>query len=328
MPEVSVVIPVFNAEQTLPQCVQSIIDGIYTDYELILVDDGSGDRSWDICRQWENRDTRITAMHQDNRGPSSARNRGIKKSRARWLLFIDADDTVSPSYISDLIKATAFSSKVHMVVSGLQAHRDGRIAENISFPELNCSVNDAETIWQKIKLHKYGFSVGKLYRRDIVAKYSLTFNESVAIGEDCMFMMEYLMACEKSENATVQFIAQTNYDYNIHSCSLSTKHASVKLEKNSYDAYRTTILKLKNVFVLDETTFNVLKSSIIFYADRLLNAINDIPKRKDRMAMLLDVDLKEYKRLKKSVSWKEWLLKQLLVCRFWLFYDLARRGTE
>lgn len=102
-PLVSVVIPVYNVEQYLEKCIASVINQTFTDYELILVDDGSTDGSGDLIDEWSQRDDRIRVIHKDNGGLSSARNCGIETAVGKYLTFIDSDDYVAKEYLEVLV---------------------------------------------------------------------------------------------------------------------------------------------------------------------------------------------------------------------------------
>ena len=91
---ISVIVPVFNAEKYIENCILSILNQTYPHFELILIDDGSTDRSMSICQQFENKDQRIKVLHQSNQGVSSARNLGLLSARGDYITFVDADDTL------------------------------------------------------------------------------------------------------------------------------------------------------------------------------------------------------------------------------------------
>ena len=93
----SIIVPVYNAERTLERCVSSILAQVYTDFELILINDGSTDRSGPLCDQLAASDARIRVIHQANSGASAARNRGLQEARGQYLMFCDSDDAVSPT---------------------------------------------------------------------------------------------------------------------------------------------------------------------------------------------------------------------------------------
>lgn len=102
--KISVIVPVFNAEATLDRCLQSIVSQTYKNLEIILINDGSEDKSLDICRAWEKQDNRIVLFNQKNNGVSSARNLGIDKATGDYVAFVDSDDWIAPNMYEKLIK--------------------------------------------------------------------------------------------------------------------------------------------------------------------------------------------------------------------------------
>ena len=107
---ISIIVPVYNAEKYLDTCVESIIRQTYTNWELILVNDGSSDRSPEICEKWSRRDPRITVIHKENGGASAARNAGLNAARGEYIGFVDADDYISENMyrvMADTLQNTA-----------------------------------------------------------------------------------------------------------------------------------------------------------------------------------------------------------------------------
>ena len=109
MPQISVIVPVYKVEPYLRRCVDSILAQTFTDFELILVDDGSPDNSGAICDEYAQKDARVHVIHQENGGLSAARNAGIDwvfaHSDSQWLTFVDSDDWVHPEYLERLYHA-------------------------------------------------------------------------------------------------------------------------------------------------------------------------------------------------------------------------------
>lgn len=103
--EISVIVPIYRVEKFLPQCIESILNQTFTDFELILVDDGSPDRCPAICDEAAGRDARIRVIHQRNQGLSAARNAGIEAARGAWLSFVDSDDFVAPNFLEAMLSA-------------------------------------------------------------------------------------------------------------------------------------------------------------------------------------------------------------------------------
>lgn len=102
IPQISVIVPVYNVEKYLSRCIESILSQTFTDFELLLIDDGSTDRSGEICDEYAKKDTRIRVFHTKNRGVSAARNLGLDNAKGEWISFVDSDDWVENDYLKSL----------------------------------------------------------------------------------------------------------------------------------------------------------------------------------------------------------------------------------
>ena len=120
MPEISVIVPVYKAEQYLKRCVKSILEQTYQDFELILVDDGSPDNSPSLCDEWAKNDNRIHVIHKENGGASSARNAGLKAAKGNWIAFTDSDDWLDKAALKTLYDL-ANQHNVPMAIGGMRA---------------------------------------------------------------------------------------------------------------------------------------------------------------------------------------------------------------
>ena len=325
-PQVSVIIPIFNSECYLSQCIEGILNQNFPDFEVILIDDGSTDDSWEICRKYELSDSRIKAYRQDNAGASAARNLGLNVAEGKWVLFMDSDDFATPTYISNLHDSVSADSRIVLANSGVQVYREGKPAEKRGFKDLVTDVKDYKTLFEGIRLHKYGFSVGKLYDRSIIEKANLRFDEKVCIAEDCMFMLHYLILCHNMDCAKVSFIEQCDYHYFIRHNSLSTSCSSVERELYSYCRYRSIVDEVKLIWGVDSQTYDSLLSPIVYYADRLINSVYETEGLSSaRKALLKHIDRKKYKKYKKSHSVFECFLKELFVYGPFCIYDSLRK---
>ena len=101
-PAVSIIVPVYNTERFLNRCIDSVLAQTYSDWELLLVDDGSTDSSGSICDEYATQDSRIRVFHKENGGVSSARNLGLDYARGEWITFVDSDDYIAPDMIEKL----------------------------------------------------------------------------------------------------------------------------------------------------------------------------------------------------------------------------------
>ena len=126
MAYVSVIVPVYQAEKHIEKCVNSVLEQTFTDWELILVDDGSKDGSGAICDKFARSDTRIRVIHQENTGVSGARNAGIKASSSEYIAFLDSDDYYKPDMLDKLIGALKNSVADSAGCGHIYLYPDGR----------------------------------------------------------------------------------------------------------------------------------------------------------------------------------------------------------
>ena len=119
MPEISVIVPVYKAEQYLDRCVKSILEQTYQNFELILVDDGSPDNSPSLCDEWAKNDNHIYVIHKENGGASSARNAGLKIAKGSWIAFADSDDWLDRTALKTLYDL-ANQYNVPMAIGGMR----------------------------------------------------------------------------------------------------------------------------------------------------------------------------------------------------------------
>ena len=133
---ISIIVPVYNVEQYLSKCIDSIINQTYKNLEIILIDDGSTDKSGEICDKYKNEDKRIIVIHQLNGGVSAARNTGIGVAKGKYILFIDSDDWIEKDYVSSLF---TYAGDDTIVCCGYKRIFDDKIIENSvkKFTELN-----------------------------------------------------------------------------------------------------------------------------------------------------------------------------------------------
>lgn len=183
---VSIIVPVYNAESTLKRCVESIISQTYSDWELILVNDGSIDSTLNICKLYSEIDYRIRYLNKENGGPSSARNCGLDNANGRWVTFCDSDDYVEPQWIEQFMLNT---SDVSMVSQGLIS----RGSNTFKVTSLKYDGNVREGI---LKLYKYpipGSLCTKCLDKEIIDRYHIRFNEQLRFREDEEFLLRYLL---------------------------------------------------------------------------------------------------------------------------------------
>ncbi len=137
MPEISIILPIYKVEKYLPACVDSILEQTFTDFELIMVDDGSPDRCEAICEDYAKKDERIRVIWQENQGLSGARNTGLDAAVGKYITFVDSDDVVNIYYLEELLQAL-IGNKADVSVCNYLAFHDGEVYDyKVLPPKMN-----------------------------------------------------------------------------------------------------------------------------------------------------------------------------------------------
>lgn len=192
-PRISVIVPIYNAEKYLTECIEGILRQDFTDFELLLINDGSKDNSSFICDDYAQNDKRVKVYHKENGGVSSARNLGIDNAKGEYIVFIDSDDYVDLNYLSILME-----NPVDFVITGY-----------IQFDELNgnimrqCFFNKA--IYDEVQFKDCLPSIidgdhmttpwAKLFKSELIKKNKIYFDTKIRFAEDTIFIQQYLLYC-------------------------------------------------------------------------------------------------------------------------------------
>lgn len=208
---VSVVVPVYGSEQFVAPCVQSILDQTYPHLEIILVDDGSPDKSGEICDSFARQDGRVRVIHQQNTGLVGARKAGVEIASGEYLSFVDGDDWISPCYLEYMHELMA-STSADMVISGHVREFMGSI-QPIP-PRIDPGIYDQDFIFGTIlpqalyngTFFQHGVSTyvwNKMFRRVSAAALVREIPGSIVMGEDAALTYPYLLSCKRLAVATV-----------------------------------------------------------------------------------------------------------------------------
>ena len=196
IPFFSIIIPVFNMEKTLERCVDSVLKQSCKDWEIILVNDGSIDKSGVISKSFSENHENIHYYFQENKGVSSARNLGIEKSNAEWMIFLDADDYWDDNYLQKIFECT--KSNCDIVITGITKILENRnkikiLSDKIGF----FSIDDLLVDFMSVQLNSgvYGFVSNKIIKTSIVKKNQLKFNYRIKLCEDLDFFTRYFLNC-------------------------------------------------------------------------------------------------------------------------------------
>ena len=173
MPQVSIIVPVYKAESFLHSCIDSILNQTFQDFEILLVDDGSPDRSGAICEEYGAKDSRITVIHQENQGQAAARNHAMKLARGEWICFVDSDDLIHPQMLELLYNAVQESGAGISMCQMLESPElPGNFCDAVE-PGFQTLTMDEDTLVKMLDAGEYPSWVAcaKLIRREYIEKY-------------------------------------------------------------------------------------------------------------------------------------------------------------
>ena len=192
-PEVSIIIPVYNAQNYLRRCVDSVLNQEFTDFELFLVNDGSTDNSGQICLEYARKDSRVKVIQKENTGVSDSRNTALNLSSGTYIQFLDSDDWITPDATKLLVRC-ARDHQCDMVIAdfyrvvGERLSQKGDIDEDVVLTREEF----AEHMMANPADFYYGVLWNKLYRRQIIEEHHLRMNAEISWCEDFMFNLEYI----------------------------------------------------------------------------------------------------------------------------------------
>lgn len=215
MPKISVIVPVYNTEKYLHRCIDSILAQTFTDFELLLIDDGSKDNSGTICDEYAAMDSRVRVFHKENGGVSSARNLGLDNARGEWISFVDSDDWIEPILIESCIGVISETHNIDIIRYGYYEE------EPLNKRVIRCGTNDNEVILSLITFYEkcgnycyWGFVWNTAFKKDLIGE--LRFDENINYCEDHIFTYEYMLRCR-----TMRFLPLPLYHYQTFSLGLS-----------------------------------------------------------------------------------------------------------
>ena len=219
---VSIIVPVYKAEQWLHRCIDSILDQTMPDFELLLINDGSPDKSGEICDEYATKDSRVRVFHKENGGVSSARNLGLDNAQGEWISFIDADDWVEKEYLEGLTERL----DADFIIGGMRNTRgDVYALESQSY--LNYEIGKFIELYNGECFVRASW--GKLMKRIIIEDHNLRFDEKIRWGEDTVFNKFCFL---NSEN--IRLVEYTWYNYYIAESNIIQHKYLLSFEELEY----------------------------------------------------------------------------------------------
>lgn len=222
MPILSIIIPIYNTEKYLHRCIDSILNQSFSDFELILVNDGSVDNSLYICNQFAERDTRIKVIDQCNKGVSEARNIGLEYSTGKYISFIDSDDSIMRDMYSTLVKNIELTNCDHIICGYNEINESNNVIAHLFDLPNKTPLNSSDIIERIISsiftpINLTNSLCHKLYRRNIIVDNHLSFKKRQR-GEDWLFNIEYLQLIKSA-----LYINTPLYNYHRNSNSIMSQ---------------------------------------------------------------------------------------------------------
>lgn len=235
---ISIIVPIYNSEKTIKRCIESLLNQTYKNLEIILVNDGSTDKSKEICKFYYNKYSNIKVINKENSGVSSSRNVGINSSKGKYILFCDADDFVELDWCYSLYENIK-KEECELSICGYSSYNEKMNLEKINIYDENlyCSY-----IYPKefIKLRKKSMlnSVwNKMFIADIIKLNNIKFKD-IALGEDTIFVLNYICKIKK-----ISIINKSLYNY----LSCNSQSLSKKYNKDLYYCYKSIFDSIKNL---------------------------------------------------------------------------------
>ena len=191
---ISIIVPIYNTEKYIQRCIDSILAQTYTDFELLLINDGSTDNSGAKCDEYATKDLRIRVFHKENGGVSSARNLGLDNAKGEWITFVDSDDYIFENYLQNY--ANNINDNVDLICQGIEF--DNYFSK--AFPIKKCGIDyygDVQNgMMELYKMPMPGSVWNKCFITKIIKERHLRFDKNITIHEDEHFVLTYLKYCK------------------------------------------------------------------------------------------------------------------------------------
>ena len=235
----SIIIPIYNAEATLRRCLDSLVGQQFSDYELLLINDGSTDDSDAICREYANTYSCVRYFAKENGGVSSARNLGLKQAEGEYVLFVDSDDYVADNYFA-AISAAVKDTSPDLLLFGYCNLGDKSAEWSTGEFYESTETGVAKQVSSALRRYLFSSLWNKVFKREIINEYQLEFKSDLDIGEDQTYVFEYTMNIK-----TIASITDILYFEDTANCySLSRKarpyltEQLMEVNRRMYSAYR------------------------------------------------------------------------------------------
>lgn len=323
-PKISIIIPVYNVENYLQQCVDSVLAQTYQDFEVILVDDGSLDNCPRICDEYAQKDSRVHVIHQKNSGVSAARNIGIEHAKGEWITFVDSDDWICSDYLE---KFKVDEDDSDLIIQGLEYydHRNGLYFKQIIINDCIIEGSDKQNVVSENNLLGSGYPVAKAFSRSIIDK-GLLFDISISYHEDHIFVLNAFAVASK-----IRLVNSIAYKYRYF-------HTSMSLSSKRHPWKNLNIAANGMINALDNIHDKFLESGSLYerqvynfaYSPKITALFevfgSQLTDYEKKAAIDVIIDRKQINKYYRPFSGKHRLVKWILYCPLYtiqkLFFSL------
>ena len=283
---IGVIVPVYNVEKYIAECIDSILAQTYTKFRLILVDDGTPDNAGKICDEYAQKDQRITVIHQENAGVTRARARGVEEAYdCEWITFVDGDDTIAFNYLDTLYKAVC--DDIDIIISHFQ-----------NFTNLKTDFIPIE-IYRHYLLAEQFISPGpccKLFRRNLFNNFTFHIPRNIIIAEDAIMNIRLSFNTYKK----VRFIEEIIYNYRQHQESAYHSHTRTPENEQAIQEQRIKSIPTNEIDKYIKTTISIrLLRFREFWGYKY--AVEDM--KRSEFYTNLHADIKKYKYNIPLIDW-------------------------
>lgn len=317
---VSIVVPVYNAEKYIVDCLESIKNQSYKNCEVILIDDGSTDNSGKICDRYAESDKRFKVFHYKNRGVSSARNEGIKKSNGKYLVFVDVDDWIEDNYVEkflNVIDKTNYAQCNFNICLDDKKYSENIIDKSYFLDDVNKIKKSIFSInyGKKNKISNSRCVCGKMYNLNILKRNNIYFNKDIYLLEDGIFNLEYIKHCNGC-----YLISESLYNYRQVPSSSSHRYNEDQLKQ--YNMVEEILYGYISNDYEKELYYVLSFQHLITYIVRNIRFKNNFKKN---TILIKNVCSNKYKKIIKNVKYRHLNIMEkgfLFLIRFRLYYFL------
>lgn len=235
----SILIPAYNANRYIKRCLDSVISQNFVDYEVIIVNDGSQDNTLDICREYEKKYAKITVFDQSNHGIAYTRNVLLDKAQGDWIVFIDADDFITPDYLEEFNTQIKNDIKTDVIICNYSTSKNGLLIRNHNY----CT--DPQKYYHYLltkNYHKVTTTLwAKTFRRALIERYHLRFSNKFNMGEDLYFLVTFFY-----QTKNICFINKCLYNWEIGNEGSMTQTHTEYYSNDNIRNYQAIIEFLKS----------------------------------------------------------------------------------